>query len=124
MRPLSRRGGRAASGLVKAAGGRGGRGMRLVCRAEEVPDGADPAVRERQGLGPAALILEKLSSGRATLKFQVFARARDDDPSGERDVPSRRPNQKVIEGAPCPVRTEEWSAAMGPRRRGGPEHPV
>ncbi|MCY4397614.1 MAG: acetyl-CoA carboxylase biotin carboxylase subunit [Rhodospirillaceae bacterium] len=101
--------------MVKAAAGGGGRGMRLVCRAEEVPDALTAARSEAESaFGSGSLILEKAIVRPRHVEIQVFAdRHGTTIHLGERDCSVQRRHQKVIEEAPCPVMTEELRAAMG-----------
>ena len=101
--------------MVKAAAGGGGRGMRLVHGARDLPDALHSARAEaRAAFGSDTLILEKAVQHPRHVEVQVFA-----DSQGttlhlaERDCPVRRRHQKVIEEAPCPVMTPDLRAAMG-----------
>jgi geranyl-CoA carboxylase alpha subunit len=101
--------------MVKAAAGGGGRGMRLVDSAPELPDALRLARSEAENaFGSGELILEKAIVRPRHVEIQVFA---DDHGNvihlGERDCSVQRRHQKVVEEAPCPVMTPELREAMG-----------
>ena len=101
--------------MVKAAAGGGGRGMRLVGKAEDLPDALAAARSEAESaFGSGSLILEKAIVRPRHVEIQVFAdRHGTTIHLGERDCSVQRRHQKVIEEAPCPVMTEDLRAAMG-----------
>lgn len=101
--------------MVKAAAGGGGRGMRLVYTAKELPTSISTARSEaKNAFGSDELILEKAIIKPRHVEVQVFA---DQFGStihfGERDCSVQRRHQKVIEEAPCPVMTVELREKMG-----------
>ncbi|MEO8124321.1 MAG: biotin carboxylase N-terminal domain-containing protein, partial [Burkholderiales bacterium] len=73
--------------LVKAVAGGGGRGMRLVRKADELVDALAAARREAQSaFGNGALILERLIENGRHIEIQVFADAHGNMINlGERD---------------------------------------
>jgi acetyl/propionyl-CoA carboxylase alpha subunit len=98
--------------LVKASGGGGGRGMRVVRDAAELPAAIEAARREAQAaFGDPAVFCEPLLPGARHVEVQVIA-----DAHGtvwaltERDCSVQRRYQKVIEETPSP--------AVGSRLRG------
>ena len=101
--------------MVKAAAGGGGRGMRLVAEAEELPQALSRARSEAErAFGSGELILEKAIVDPRHVEVQVFADAHGGVIHlGERDCSVQRRHQKVIEEAPCPVMTEDLRAEMG-----------
>jgi geranyl-CoA carboxylase alpha subunit len=101
--------------MVKAAAGGGGRGMRLVHDAAELPDAIKLARSEAENaFGSGELILEKAIIRPRHVEIQVFAdEAGNTIHLGERDCSVQRRHQKVIEEAPCPVMTPELRARMG-----------
>ncbi len=101
--------------LVKAVAGGGGRGMRLVRSADELPAALAGARREAQSaFGDDRLMLERLIEHGRHVEVQVFADAHGHAVHlGERDCTAQRRRQKVIEEAPSPIVTPALRAAMG-----------
>jgi geranyl-CoA carboxylase alpha subunit len=101
--------------MVKAAAGGGGRGMRLVHAADELPSALEAARSEaKNAFGSDELILEKAVLRPRHVEVQVFG---DEHGAaihlGERDCSVQRRHQKVVEEAPCPVMTPALRDAMG-----------
>ncbi len=101
--------------LIKARAGGGGKGMRLVERAQDFAEALEGARAEgRASFGDAAVLVEKYVTAPRHVEIQVFA-----DSHGnvvhlfERDCSMQRRHQKVIEEAPAPGMTPEVRAAMG-----------
>ncbi|HYN05898.1 MAG TPA: biotin carboxylase N-terminal domain-containing protein [Vicinamibacterales bacterium] len=94
--------------MLKASGGGGGKGMRIVRRQEEI-DGAIESARgeARRSFGNDALYVERLIERARHVEVQIFA-----DRQGnavhlfERDCTLQRRHQKVIEEAPAPTLTD------------------
>lgn len=101
--------------MVKAAAGGGGRGMRLVEKAKDLPAALKLARSEAENaFGSGVLIIEKAILRPRHIEVQVFADAHGNVIHlGERDCSVQRRHQKVIEEAPCPVMTPDLRAAMG-----------
>ncbi|MEY4765189.1 MAG: hypothetical protein RI907_1862 [Pseudomonadota bacterium] len=101
--------------LVKAVAGGGGRGMRLVRQADELPQALASARREAQSaFGDGTLMLERLVEHGRHIEVQVFADAHGHVVHlGERDCTAQRRRQKVIEESPSPIVTPELRAALG-----------
>ena len=101
--------------MVKAAAGGGGRGMRLVDRAEDFADAVAAARSEaRNAFGSDQLILEKAIHRARHVEVQVFADGHGNVVHlGERDCSIQRRHQKVVEEAPCPVVDATLRARMG-----------
>jgi len=93
--------------LVKAVAGGGGRGIRAVHAAAELPDALQAARREaKAAFGDDRLMLEKLIEHPRHLEVQIFG----DDHGNvlhlfERDCSTQRRRQKIVEEAPSPVLT-------------------
>ncbi|MGW1559693.1 carboxyl transferase domain-containing protein [Streptomyces sp. NPDC002144] len=90
--------------MVKAVGGGGGRGMRIVRRAEALDEAWERCRSEaRQGFGRDALYAERLLEGARHIEVQVVG-----DTTGavthlwDRDCSAQRRHQKLIEIAPAP----------------------
>lgn len=91
--------------LIKAVAGGGGRGMRLVIRAEELPYAWARCRSEAQAaFGDAAVYVERFLPAARHLEVQILG-----DGSGacvhfaERECTLQRRHQKVIEVAPSPT---------------------
>jgi 3-methylcrotonyl-CoA carboxylase alpha subunit len=101
--------------LIKASAGGGGKGMRVVSRAEDFAAALTAARREAQAsFGDEAMLIEKYLSEPRHIEMQVFA-----DMHGacvhlfERDCSVQRRHQKIIEEAPAPGMTTARRAEMG-----------
>ncbi len=101
--------------LVKASAGGGGRGMRIVRQAGDLPDAIASARAEAgAAFGSGRLLLERLVEGARHVEVQVFADTWGTTLHfGERDCSVQRRNQKVVEEAPGPAVTPELRARMG-----------
>lgn len=101
--------------MVKAAAGGGGRGMRLVHKADELANAIELARAEAaSAFGNGELILEKAIMRPRHVEVQVFGDSHGNIVHlGERDCSVQRRHQKVVEEAPCPVMTEALREEMG-----------
>ncbi len=101
--------------LVKASAGGGGRGMRRVDSAEELPGALESARAEAEAaFGSGDLLMEKLIEGARHVEVQVMADQHGLTLHlGERDCSVQRRHQKVIEEAPCPAVDESLRARLG-----------
>ncbi|HEY1720564.1 MAG TPA: pyruvate carboxylase [Magnetospirillaceae bacterium] len=112
--------------MLKASWGGGGRGMRTIRTAEEMPDLVNAARREaKAAFGNDEVYLEKLVERARHVEVQILG-----DTHGnlvhlfERDCSVQRRNQKVVERAPAPQlnqaqRTELCEAALRLARKVG-----
>lgn len=100
--------------LIKAVAGGGGKGMRLVERAEDFVDALERAKAEARGaFGNDAVLIEKYIQRPRHIEVQVFGDGTRAVHLFERDCSLQRRHQKVIEEAPAPGMTEGMRAAMG-----------
>ncbi len=90
--------------MVKAAGGGGGRGMRVVHCAEALAEALSITRAEARGaFGNPRLYVEKFLGAPRHVEIQVIADSHGNAVSlGSRDCSLQRRNQKVIEEAPAP----------------------
>src|SRR4029079_11304722 len=91
--------------MVKAAAGGGGKGMRIVRAADDLPAAIAAARRAANAaFGDGTLLVERLVEGARHVEVQVLA-----DAHGgvvhllERDCSTQRRHQKVLEEAPAPT---------------------
>jgi acetyl-CoA carboxylase, biotin carboxylase subunit len=101
--------------MLKAASGGGGKGMRLVERATDMPSAWERARSEaKKFFGDDTVYLEKAIQRPRHVEIQVLG-----DKEGnlvhvfERDCSIQRRNQKVVEETPSPAASRELVARMG-----------
>ena len=103
--------------IIKAAGGGGGRGMRVV-NSEAALLNAISLTRAEAGtaFGNDTIFMEKFLTTPRHIEFQVLADSHGNAIHlGERDCSMQRRHQKVVEEAPAPGITEEVRQDMGKR---------
>lgn len=99
--------------LLKAAGGGGGRGMRLVRSRAELPEAHEAARREaKASFADDRLLLEKYLSPARHIEVQILGDGRDAVALGERECSLQRRYQKVIEEGPAVRVAAETRRAM------------
>ncbi len=100
--------------ILKASGGGGGRGMRIVRSDEDMPDAFASARREAEtGFKNPDVYCEKFVERPRHIEFQVFADQHGGVWTlGERECSLQRRHQKVIEEAPSPAMTPEKRQEM------------
>jgi 3-methylcrotonyl-CoA carboxylase alpha subunit len=100
--------------LLKASAGGGGKGMRVVTRAEDFADALSSCQREaKNSFGDARVLVEKYLTRPRHIEIQIFADMHGDCVSlFERDCSVQRRHQKVLEEAPAPGMSEERRQAM------------
>ncbi len=103
--------------IIKATGGGGGRGMRVVNKAEDLIASITMTRAEaKTAFGNDVVYMEKFLQHPRHIEFQVLA-----DAYGnaihlcERDCSMQRRHQKVVEEAPAPGITPEQRARLGSR---------
>jgi len=101
--------------LIKAAAGGGGKGMRVVKKADDLQASVDAAMREaKNAFGDDTVYLEKYIENPRHIEFQVLA-----DNHGntihlfERECSIQRRHQKIIEETPSTALTDEVRKKMG-----------
>jgi geranyl-CoA carboxylase alpha subunit len=101
--------------MVKAAAGGGGRGMRLVTDAEQLPAALRSARSEAQSaFGSGELLLERALLRPRHVEVQVFCDTHGKGIHlGERDCSVQRRHQKIIEETPSPAVDADLRERMG-----------
>jgi acetyl-CoA carboxylase biotin carboxylase subunit len=101
--------------ILKASGGGGGRGMRIVRDESEVANAFGQATREAEaGFKNPDVYMEKFVERPKHIEFQVLADQHGGVWTlGERECSLQRRHQKVIEEAPSPVMTPELRQEIG-----------
>ncbi|HTM23326.1 MAG TPA: biotin/lipoyl-containing protein, partial [Kofleriaceae bacterium] len=101
--------------LLKASAGGGGKGMRVVRRADELDDAIDGARREAlSSFGDATLLVERYVDRPRHVEIQILG-----DAHGnlvhlfERECSIQRRHQKIIEESPSPALDAELRGRMG-----------
>lgn len=89
--------------VVKAIGGGGGRGMRAVQSADELPAAYARCRSEAlAAFGIDGVYVERLMAGARHIEVQVLGDGREVMPLGERECTLQRRFQKLVEVAPSP----------------------
>ncbi len=101
--------------LVKAAVGGGGKGMRTVNSAGELPFALVAAQREAESaFGDGAIYLERLVEGARHIEFQILGDQHGNIVQlGERECSLQRRHQKLLEEAPSMALDEDLRGEMG-----------
>ncbi|QSQ11874.1 acetyl/propionyl/methylcrotonyl-CoA carboxylase subunit alpha [Myxococcus landrumensis] len=101
--------------MVKAAAGGGGRGMRWVHEAAQLPAALKGARSEAtNAFGSGELILERAVVNARHVEIQVFADEHGNVVHlGERDCSVQRRHQKIVEESPSPAVSAELRERMG-----------
>lgn len=103
--------------IIKAAGGGGGRGMRVVHSESNLLNAIALTQSEAQAaFGNAMVYMEKFLENPRHIEFQVLGDGKGNAVHlGERDCSMQRRHQKVIEEAPAPGISEELRQEIGQR---------
>jgi len=101
--------------LIKATAGGGGKGMREVMTADELPGLLQAARREAEAaFGDGNVYLEKLVTNARHIEFQIMADSHGNVIHlGERECSLQRRHQKLLEEAPSPFLDAELRSKMG-----------
>jgi len=103
--------------IVKAAGGGGGRGMRVVRSEDELVSSIEMTKAEaKAAFGNDMVYMEKFLENPRHIEIQVLADGQGKAIHlGERDCSMQRRHQKVVEEAPAPGITQELRDFIGGR---------
>jgi acetyl/propionyl-CoA carboxylase alpha subunit len=101
--------------LVKAAGGGGGRGMRVVENLSDLPRALERASGEAlSGFADPTVFVERYLASPRHVEIQILGDGKGGGIFlGERECSMQRRHQKVIEEAPSPVVDSRLRQAMG-----------
>ncbi|MBZ0282010.1 MAG: acetyl-CoA carboxylase biotin carboxylase subunit [Anaerolineae bacterium] len=101
--------------IVKAVAGGGGKGMRTVRSAEDLPGALATARREAESaFGDGRVYLEKLVEGARHIEFQVLADTHGNTIHlGERECSIQRRHQKMVEESPSIFLDADLRRRMG-----------
>ncbi len=95
--------------LIKAAGGGGGKGMRVVHSEDKLEENIKIAQTEaKKFFNNEEVFIEKFFENPRHIEVQILSDGKDNTVHlGERDCSVQRRYQKIIEESPCPVINEE-----------------
>ena len=101
--------------MLKARGGGGGRGMRIVRGVDQIRRAFESATAEAmQAFGNPEMYLERFVERPRHIEFQALADKHGQVWTlGERECSLQRKNQKLVEESPSPAMTDELRAKMG-----------
>ncbi len=101
--------------IVKAVAGGGGKGMRIVCSPDDLPDALEVAQSEAlASFGSGDVYLEKYIPVARHIEFQILADHHGNVVHlGERECSIQRRYQKLLEESPSPYLTPELRSEIG-----------
>jgi len=100
--------------ILKAVAGGGGRGMRVVAGAADLPLHFEAASREaKAAFGDGSMYVEKYLTNIRHVEIQILSDGDRVLHLGERDCSSQRRNQKLVEESPSPGLSSAMRAQMG-----------
>src|SRR5688500_14447337 len=102
-------------GIIKAVAGGGGRGMRIVKQAADLPHAFKTAQREAESaFGVGDVYVEKYLESPRHIEFQILGDHHGNVVHlGERECSIQRRHQKLIEESPSPALTDKVRRRMG-----------
>ena len=99
--------------VIKAVGGGGGRGMRIVRTQADLPAAYERCVSEaRAAFGVDGVYVERFMPSARHVEIQVLGDGRTVVALGERDCTLQRRFQKLVEIAPSPLLADDTRQAM------------
>lgn len=103
--------------MIKASGGGGGKGMRVVCEETELLNSVNTTRQEAEAaFKNGVLYMEKFLQKPRHVEFQVLADSHGNAIHlGDRDCSMQRRHQKVIEEAPAPGVSDKQRNEIGAR---------
>jgi len=106
---------------IKAEGGGGGRGLKVVRTEDEIEDQLESAIREgEEYFDNPSVYVEKYLDNPKHIEVQILADEHGNVRHlGERDCSLQRRHQKVIEEAPSPILDEDLREEIGNAARRG-----
>ncbi|MDQ0587839.1 carboxyl transferase domain-containing protein [Variovorax paradoxus] len=103
----------AAGVMIKAIGGGGGRGMRAVLNADELPEAHARCMSEaKAAFGVEGVYVERLMRNARHIEIQVLGDGQAVASLGERECTLQRRFQKLVEIAPSPSLSDVLRAAI------------
>ena len=103
----------AAGVMIKAIGGGGGRGMRAVMNADELPEAHARCVSEaKAAFGVEGVYVERLMRNARHIEIQVLGDGQAAASLGERECTLQRRFQKLVEIAPSPSLPDALRASI------------
>ncbi|RSZ38824.1 carbamoyl-phosphate synthase large subunit [Variovorax beijingensis] len=103
----------AAGVMIKAIGGGGGRGMRAVMNADELPEAHARCVSEaKAAFGVEGVYVERLMRNARHIEIQVLGDGQAVASLGERECTLQRRFQKLVEIAPSPSLSDALRASI------------
>ena len=101
--------------LIKAAAGGGGKGMRLVQKADRFAEAMESAAREaKAAFGNPAVYIEKYLEEPRHIEFQILADTQGNVIHlGERECSIQRRHQKIVEESPSALLDDKMRRQMG-----------
>jgi acetyl-CoA carboxylase, biotin carboxylase subunit len=99
--------------LIKAVGGGGGRGMKLVYEPEKLGETIEMAIAEAQAsFGDPRVYLERFITSGRHVEVQILADGESVVHLGTRDCSVQRRYQKLVEEAPAPMLADSLRTSM------------